>query len=188
MLSVHWDRRRNLWVTEDAYVIKINSKDLLGWRFLCSKIQGKTKNEPVCNMVKRTFFVSGAAATEEVICPLSSPIDLLLPKGSFIFVTKLRAPAQNQQALQSSFLYHNLQIITSVRKSCSGDYRSCLQTQCHHKLMPTSRQWGLCRPDLAGFQPIQRQGQDTSTKCRAWLFFFFIEMHIHAWRSGWNAL
>lgn len=119
---------------------------------------------------KDPFFVSGAAATEEVICPLSSPIDLLLPKGSFVFVTKLRAPAPNQQALQSSFLYHNLQIIISVRKSCSGDYRSCLQTQCHHKLMPISRQWGLCSPDLAEFQPIQRQGQDTSKKCHAWLF------------------
>lgn len=54
--------------------------------------------------------------------------DLLLPKDSFVFVTKLRASAQNQQALQSGFLYHNLQIIVSVRKSCSGDCRCCLQT------------------------------------------------------------
>lgn len=99
--------------------------------------------------------------------------DLLLPKDSFVFVTKLRAPAQNQQALQSSFLYHNLQIITSVRKSCSGDYRCCLQTQCHHWLMPILRRWGLCSSDLAEFLPIRRQGQETSTKHHDCLFFFY---------------
>jgi len=86
-------------------------------------IQGKTKNEPVCSMAKRPFFVfSWVTAMEEVTCPLTSTEkDLLLPKDLFVFVIKSRAPAPNQQALQSTFLYDNLQIIPRVRKSCSGD-------------------------------------------------------------------
>lgn len=97
---------------------------------------------------------------------ITTQMDLLLSKDSFVFVKKLRAPAPKQQTLQSSFLYHNLQIITSVRKSCSGDYRCCLQTQCHHWLMPILRQWGLCSSDLAGFL------QD-SCRDRKFFFFFF---------------
>lgn len=100
--------------------------------------------------------------------------NLLLPKDSFVFVTKLRASAQNQQALQSGFLYHNLQIIVSVRKSCSGDCRSCLQTEYHYWLMPILRQWGLCGSDLTGFLPIRRQGQETSIKHHVRLFFLLL--------------
>lgn len=94
MPNVHQNRKRNLWVIEDAYVIKKYPKDLLGRCFLCTTMQGKTKNEPVCRMVKRTFFVSGAAATEEVICPLASP-----DKTIYYSLKNRLSLSQNQELL-----------------------------------------------------------------------------------------